>query len=396
MNHAIIVAAGKSRRMGRQINKVFLPLLNKPLIFYTIIPFQNCAFIEEIIIVAQKNEIKDFEKLKSLYGFDKIKRIVNGGKERQDSVYNGLMSIKNGKINDIIVVHNGSNPLVKETEIIECVNAAKKYGASVAGFPLKDTIKKISNNLVEKTVERDNIFQAQTPQAIKYKLFLDAFDNAAKNNVNLTDDVSLVESIGGKVRIVQSSYENIKVTTQDDLAIAEGILMKRLQYKESFRVGIGQDSHRFSVDKSKKLVLGGITIPNETGLEADSDGDVILHALFNALSQAIGERSLGFYANGMNKKGILDSSEYLQVIMSKLRQKNYRINNIGIMIEALRPKLEGYTNKIRESLSKILGIYKGSIGITYTSGEGLTAFGQGKGMQCFVIVSVVGLLDTGV
>src|SRR3989338_8509635 len=227
MNFAIIVAAGKSKRMSKNVNKVFLPLLNKPMISYTIKNFQNCKHIDEIIIVTQKNDVKKISEIKQKYNFNKIKNIVFGGIERQESVYNGLMSIKNARNDDIVVVHNGSNPLVKESEIVECVNAAKQYGAAVAGFPLKDTIKKISNGFVEKTIDRKGIYQVQTPQAIKYGMLVDAFENAKKNKLKFTDDVSLVEALGKKVKIVECSYENIKITTPEDLKIAEAILMKR-------------------------------------------------------------------------------------------------------------------------------------------------------------------------
>src|SRR3989338_4829495 len=387
MNFAIIVAAGKSKRMSKNVNKVFLPLLNKPMISYTIKNFQNCKHIDEIIIVTQKNDVKKISEIKQKYNFNKIKNIVFGGIERQESVYNGLMSIKNARNDDIVVVHNGSNPLVKESEIVECINAAKQYGAAVAGFPLKDTIKKINNNFVEKTIDRSNIYQIQTPQAIKYGLFVEAFNNAKKKKIEVTDDVSLVEALGKKVKIVTCSYENIKITAQDDIAIAEGILMKRNNIRLNVRVGFGQDSHRFSANKSKKLVLGGYIVPNEIGLEANSDGDVVLHALFNAISSAIGERSISFYADNMYKKGITDSKEYLKVILNKLNEKNYQISNVSISIEASKPKLEKYTKKIQDSLSKILKLEKENIGITYTSGDGLTSFGRGEGMQGFAVVS---------
>ena len=386
MNFAIIVAAGKSRRMKKGINKLFLPLLNKPMIYYTIKNFNNCNFINEIVVVAQKNDIKKINEIKQKFNFNKIKKIVEGGKERQDSVYNGLMSIKNAKNDYVIVVHNGSNPLIKENEIAECINAAKKHGAAVAGFPLKDTIKKIKKDFVEKTIDRKDVYQMQTPQAIQYGLFVKAFENAKKKKLKFTDDVSLVEALGKKVKIVQCSYENIKITTQDDLRIAEGILMKR--DSSGFRIGFGQDSHRFSTNKNKRLILGGYAIPNETGFEANSDGDVILHALFNAISSAIGERSLDYYADKMYKKGVTDSKEYLKVILNKLNGKNFVINNVSIMIEAGKPKLEQHTEKIKESLSKILKLEKEKIGIAYTSGEKLTPFGQGKGMQGFAVVSV--------
>lgn len=388
MNYAIIVAAGKGKRMKKNASKIFLPLLNKPMIYYAIKIFQDCGLIGEIVIVTQKEHTKKILEIKNFFAFDKIKNIVVGGKERQDSVYNGLMSIKKAKNGDIAVVHNGSNPLAGQNEIIGCINAAKRYGAAVAGFPLKDTIKKISNDFVEKTIDRKDVYQVQTPQAVKYGLFMQAFKNAKDKKLKATDDVSLVEYLGKKVKIVNCSYENIKITTQDDLKIAEGILMKRGNIA-AIRIGFGQDSHKFASNKNKKLVLGGCTIPNEIGLEANSDGDAILHALFNAISSAIGERSLGYYADKMCKKGITDSKEYLKAILNKLNQKDYKINNISIMVEAGKPKLERYTDSIKNSLSKILKTEKEKIGIAYTSGDKLTSFGQGKGMQCFVVMTII-------
>ena len=228
----------------------------------------------------------------------------------------------------------------------------------------------------------------QTPQAIRYGLFVEGFKNIKKNNLKITDDVSVVESLGKKAKIVECSYENIKVTTKDDLEIAEGVLMKRTDIQTGFRVGFGHDSHGFSSSKNKKLVLGGCTIPNEPGLEANSDGDIILHALFNAISSAIGERGLGFYADDMLRGGIVDSRKYIQVVLDKLNEKSMKIINVSISIEAAKPKLEQHTAKIKKSLSGILGLKKENIGITYTSGEKLTSFGKGEGMQCFAVVAI--------
>lgn len=388
MNFAIIVAAGKSKRMGKNVDKVLLPILNKPMIYHTLKIFQDCYLIDEIIVVVQKDDIEKINKIRNQNNFNKIKKIIAGGKERQDSVYNGLISIENAGNENIVVVHNGSNPLVRDGEIVNCINAAKRYGAAAAGFPLKDTIKKTKEDFVEKTIDRGNIYQVQTPQAIKYGLFVDAFSNAKNKKLHFTDDVSLVEALDKKVKIVPCSYENIKITTDDDLKIAEAVLMRRNSINTSFRVGFGQDSHKFSSDKNKKLVLGGCTVPNEIGLESNSNGDVILHALFNAISSAIGEKSLGFYADPMFKKGVTDSKEYLKVILNKLSKKNLKINNASIMIEAKKPRLDAHTDSIKNSLSKILSIEKEKIGVACTSGDELTSFGQGKGMQCFVAVSL--------
>jgi len=155
------------------------------------------------------------------------------------------------------------------------------------------------------------------------------------------------------------------------------------------RVGIGQDSHAFVKKGSKKLILGGIEIPDEKGIEANSDGDVILHSLFNALSQAVGEKSLGFYAEPMFKKGITDSREFLKTAKKLVNDKGYKVNNIGIMFEGKKPRIDNYVDNMKKTIAKLLEIKEEQIGITATSGENLTSFGKGKGIQVFSIVSLI-------
>lgn len=158
-----------------------------------------------------------------------------------------------------------------------------------------------------------------------------------------------------------------------------------------FRVGIGQDSHPFENQKSKKsLVLGGITFPNETGLHGNSDCDVILHALFNALSSAVGKESIGVYSDPMClDQGIDDSSEYLKVALKMVAHEGYKINNISIAVECERPRFPNeLTRQIRKKIGQLCSVSENCVGITATSGEGLTAFGKGKAVQAFVIVSL--------
>ncbi len=155
-----------------------------------------------------------------------------------------------------------------------------------------------------------------------------------------------------------------------------------------FKVGIGQDSHRFSEDKNKSLILGGVEFLGEIGLEANSDGDVIIHALCNALEQAIGGNSFSSYADEMCKDNIVDSKEYLKEALNNIRKKGYEINNIGINIEAQRPKIDPMASSIKKKLAKIMIIQENSIGITATTGENLTAFGRGEGVQVLAIVSL--------
>ena len=153
-----------------------------------------------------------------------------------------------------------------------------------------------------------------------------------------------------------------------------------------FRIGFGMDSHRFTKN-NKPLILAATEIEGPS-IEAESDGDVILHALFNALSQAIGGRSLGHTSDRMCKQGITDSSEYVKVILKEIKEKGYIVNNIGIMIEAKEPRLDKYFDKMQNNLAKLLDIPNDAVGITITSGEGLTEFGKGNGIKAEVIASI--------
>ncbi len=156
-----------------------------------------------------------------------------------------------------------------------------------------------------------------------------------------------------------------------------------------FRVGFGQDSHRFSADENRKLVLGGVEFTEEKGLEANSDGDLVIHALCASIEQALGRVNFSVYADEMCQNGITDSRKYLKIALSHLKEDKYRINNLGISIEAKKPKIFPIEDQIKTSLAEMLGLEKNRIGINATSGEGLTAFARGEGIQVFVIISLI-------
>lgn len=156
-----------------------------------------------------------------------------------------------------------------------------------------------------------------------------------------------------------------------------------------FRVGFGQDSHKFSEGKDKKLILGGVEIKGEKGMKANSDGDVIIHAICAGIEQALGRVNFSVYSDEMCKIGITDSAEYLKVAMKHIKEDGYNINNLGISVEAKRPKILPIEDKIKNRLAEILEIEKSQIGINATTGEELTAFGRGEGIQVFVIISLV-------
>jgi len=156
------------------------------------------------------------------------------------------------------------------------------------------------------------------------------------------------------------------------------------------RLGLGQDSHAFEPEgTSKPLILGGVVFPGQPGLKANSDGDVVLHAIFNALSSAIGKRSLGVYADPLCQQGVTDSRAYLRVALDMVQQAGYTVNNVALTIEARRPRIEPMAVEMQKSIARLLGVSDDQVGITATSGEGLTAFGRGEAIQVFAIASLV-------
>lgn len=229
MNFAIILAAGRSKRM-KGTDKLFFRIKKKPLIFYTIQTFEKHPQIKKIVLVGKKNNFQKFIFLIKKYNFKKIAMVTQGGKERQDSALKGIGAAEKigAKLGDLILFHNAGNPLVSPEEISEVLKAAKKYKAALVGQSAKDTIKEINRNgFLIKMTERKKIFLAQTPQVIEYNLAKRAFQKAYQEKFYGTDDVSLVERLGKKVKIIPCSYKNIKVTTKEDLKIIKVFLKNK-------------------------------------------------------------------------------------------------------------------------------------------------------------------------
>lgn len=223
MNGVVIVAAGTGSRMNMGINKQFIKLEGKEIIAYTIEKFYNNSNIEDIVVVVKEDESEFFKKeILDKYNFKNIK-IAYGGKERQDSVYNGLKSLD--KKCDVVLIHDGARPFVSDKIIYNCIEEVKEHKAIVVGVPVKDTIKIIDNdkNIVD-TPNRSVLWAVQTPQTFDYNILIDAYKDAYKSGFYGTDDAMLVERIGYKVKMVEGSYNNIKITTQEDLSVGSQIL----------------------------------------------------------------------------------------------------------------------------------------------------------------------------
>ncbi len=223
MNSAIIAAAGTGARMASDRPKQFLHLAGTPIILHTLRPFEQCDSIHEVIVVLPAEESAAFLALAGKHGLRKLSRVVPGGTTRADSVKRGLLAIRSATAG-IVAVHDGVRPFVTVEEIESVVAAAETDGAAILAAPVTDTIKQVNGDSVVQTLERRELRRALTPQCFRYELLRKAFEHADVNDPSLTDESMLVEKFGARVTVVEGSSRNIKITTPQDLAIAEAFL----------------------------------------------------------------------------------------------------------------------------------------------------------------------------
>ncbi|WP_342603728.1 2-C-methyl-D-erythritol 4-phosphate cytidylyltransferase [Peribacillus sp. FSL E2-0159] len=219
----VIPAAGQGKRMKAGKNKLFIELSGIPIIVYTLRVFEEDPDCRGIILSINPAEKAYFSQLIAAYGLKKVKKLVMGGKERQQSVHNGLQHAGE----EIILVHDGARPFINLGQISELTTAASLHGGAVIAVPVKDTIKKAANKKVVETVERSSLWAVQTPQAFRVSILKRAYEQAEAEAFLGTDDASLLERINEQVVIIEGNYDNIKITTQEDLYFAEAILHKQ-------------------------------------------------------------------------------------------------------------------------------------------------------------------------
>ena len=383
---AIIAAAGQGKRMGRGINKVFIPLSHCPVLVHSARKLSQCPEIGNLVIVTGPDEVADVKEL--LHNFKELKpwQVVAGGSERQYSIANALGVIDDSV--DIIAVHDGARPLI-DTEIISsAIAAAREFRAAGVAVPVKDTIKTVdAEGYIIGTPDRQTLWAIQTPQVFEANLLRRAYDEAARDRFLGTDDAGLVERLGVKVKIVTGSYKNLKITTPEDLYMAQALIKQGCETEMS-RVGIGYDVHRLV--EGRKLILGGVEVPYNLGLEGHSDADVLLHAIKDALlgAAALGDIGRHFPDSDPQYKGA-SSLILLAKVREILNQHGYKINNVDATIVAQKPKLASFIPEMNRNIAQTLEIAEGQVNVKATTTEGLGFAGQGEGIAAYAVASII-------
>lgn len=375
----IIAAAGSGTRMGSGISKQYLTIGDEMVLAKTLKVFGAHPYIDDIFIVVRKEDMEFcrqelVKKLKPA----KLRAVVTGGKERQESVYNGLKAIQKliGRWPvDYVLVHDGARPFVSADEINRLTEAAVNNQAAALGVPVKDTIKRSDGKFFLETLDRNTLFAVQTPQGFQRELLLEAHERARIDQRFATDDASLVEFLGKKVCLVAGSYDNIKITTREDLPLAQTI---------EWKSGSGYDVHRFT--EGRPLILGGVPVFSEQGLLGHSDADVLTHAIMDALLGAAGLGDIGshFPDSEAKYKGC-SSLVLLGRVRELLLAKGFSIENIDATLIGERPKIAPYAAEIRATLGKTLGVAEERINIKGTTTEGLGFCGREEGLAASAI-----------
>lgn len=380
---AIIPAAGIGTRMKLDHPKQFHRLSGAPILIHTVKAFIKNSHIDQIVVVVPTDWIRQTHEMFAAYIDEGAEiTIVQGGQRRQDSVLAGLNTLSRDI--DVVLVHDGARPLVSQAVIDRCYGAAVNDGAAIAAVPVKDTLKRGDKTaMVTDTVDRKNLWHAQTPQAARRKLLVKAFQQLGGEDV--TDESSLLQLAGIPVTLVAGSESNIKITRPEDLQLAETIMCSRTNI--SIRIGHGYDAHRFA--ENRKLVLGGVTIPHPLGLAGHSDADVLTHALCDAILGALGEGDIGRHFPDSDKQfSNIYSISLLERVIALATSHSYSLVNCDITLVCQAPRLAPFLDEMKELLAKTCEVNNNSINIKATTTEKMGFTGREEGIEAYAVVLI--------
>ena len=362
-NYFVILAAGKSKRFHKNLAKQFFNYKNKEIIDHSIEKALDSKLFKKIIIVT--NNINHFKKKK----YSKQITIIKGGKERSDSSLKALKYIKKYKPLNVFI-HDSARPNFS-TKLLKNISKNLKKNKAVVPFIFSnDSVKyKIRNQIFN--LNRNNSLLTQTPQAFRFK---ELYNLACDEKDKINDEATLFLNQNYKIKFISGENQNFKITYLDDIKTSKTYF------------GIGFDLHKLI--RNKKLYLGGVKIPFHSGLKGHSDGDVILHAIIDAILGATRKKDIGTYFPNTKKFKNIRSPKMLKPIIDNLNKTNAYVNNLDINLICEQPKVSKYRDKIINSISNLMGLNKDLINLKGKTVEKLGLIGKEKAIACEVIVSI--------
>ena len=383
----IIPAAGLGLRFRESAKdkatpKLYSKLGNQPLIAHVLKAFNALRSVNEIVIAVEPGGRKHFShEVLSKISIKKPVILVEGGKTRAESVWNALKRVS--KKSAYVCIHDAARPLIQPEWLTHLIKNLNGWDAVVLGRPVVPTMKVFDQRTgeIKRTLNRTELFEAETPQLIKKEALLKSYKSLGERAFQLTDDVSLIEAIGGRVKAVAHSEPNLKVTTYSDLVLARNLK----EDSSTLRFGLGFDRHRL-VSK-RPFYLGGIRIPSNVGPLGHSDGDPLLHAVTDGILGAIGAGDIGdFFPNTSKRWKNVRSEKFLVKAIEIAKQKGMRPAQVDATIILERPKLGTHKKKIQTHLARLLSISSSDVSIKAKTAEGLGPEGEGTAVSCQVLV----------
>lgn len=387
---AIIVAGGTGERLGRPGGKQLARIAGLPVLAHTIRAFQDATRVDAVVVVAHPDRLDQYRaEAVVASGATKVLALVAGGTSRAASVRAGLAAVP--AESTIILVHDGARPLVEPGLIDAAVTALTgddSLDGVIVGHPSYDTLKIVEGERrVRGTADRTTIWAAQTPQVFRAETLRAAYERAAIEGWDGTDDASFVERAGGRLALYEGSRDNIKVTVPEDLPVVDRLLrLRRGEHSvEGIRIGLGHDVHAFADDRP--LVLGGVRVPHERGLAGHSDADVLVHAVMDAILGAMREGDIGkLFPDTDPAYAGISSLELLRSVARLMRDRGYELVDADTVLVLEEPKIAPHREAMRSAMADALGVDVDRVGVKATTTEKLGFTGRGEGVAAEAVV----------
>lgn len=375
--HLLIPAAGSGTRTGLFTPKQYRKIGGKMILRHTLEKFMGIQGLKSVRVIIDPEHAEWYRE--AVKGLD-IAPPILGARTRKQSVYSGLSAFSPSEQQDLVVIHDAARPFVSQDSIQTLLATMAQSVAATLASPVADTLVDADYNLYD----RNRIKAVQTPQAFRIDLLKKAHE-FFKNDDRFTDDAGLISALGETVTLVPGTRENFKITTSEDMALAERLLSPQRET----RTGFGYDVHAFDPAPAKSTRLGGIDIPHNRKLLGHSDADVVLHALTDALLGTIGSGDIGqlFPPSDAQWKNA-DSEIFVKEAVRRVRSKDGRIVNADITVIAEAPKIGPHREAMQQRIAGMLGIEPNRVGIKATTSEGLGFTGRGEGIVAHAVATV--------